>query len=166
MHKRNGFKWDDEFSSLNVCPNTKKVMSHDDIHRNDGVCPKCGHKDFIISHYQTLSGKVLSYTHDGYTLYRAFIEMEDIPVTIGELQLNPRGVFEKQWPEESVPLALLTEEEAEERNAKIKLIKLDEADEALKEKMPINFNQPPLPWPFLCLLFFGLGIILGATMAL
>jgi len=50
-------KLDDDYTSINVCPVTEEQMTHNDIHRTNGVCPHCGHSGYLLSHHNVVVGR-------------------------------------------------------------------------------------------------------------
>lgn len=51
-------KLDDEYTHIDVCPQTKEPMSDGEIYYADGVCCKCGHaSNSTITHYEQVVGR-------------------------------------------------------------------------------------------------------------
>jgi len=52
-------KADTEYSHIKVCPKTEEQLGHSDIFDTDGVCPKCGHNDYLITHSKKIVGRYI-----------------------------------------------------------------------------------------------------------
>lgn len=52
-------KLDKHFTNVLVCPVTQEFLTSDEHYFNDGVCPKCGHKQDYHSHAKNRVGKWL-----------------------------------------------------------------------------------------------------------
>ena len=50
-------KLDTEYTHIKICPVTKDQLFRNDLYRTDGVCPKCGHIGFAITHYKKIVGR-------------------------------------------------------------------------------------------------------------
>ena len=50
-------KTDKEYSHIKVCPVTNEQLFYNDIHRTEGVCPKCGDDGNVLTHHTKIVGR-------------------------------------------------------------------------------------------------------------